>query len=193
MTKHTLLRSAVFFLCGAFAGVLITSRWHPLTVSAAPQDAPKVAPDLTSLQAEVDHLREVVPGQSHAMTDIGFQFANVWFAGQKKNWPLADFYLNEARQHTYWYIRIRPVRKDSNGNPVDLKALIADLDNTAIAELRDAISKKDSARFVVDYKKTLAGCYVCHKASGKSYLKPQVPKVPPQSLLNYDPNATWPE
>jgi hypothetical protein len=194
MTKNTLLRSSLLFLCGALAGGVIVSRWKPATVAAAPQqDAAKPGPDLASMQAEIDHLKEVVPSQSHAMTDVGFQFANLWFAGQKKNWPLADFYLNEARQHIQWTIRIRPIRKDADGNPVNLKGLFAGIDNSAIADLRDAITKKDSAQFVVGYKETLAGCYGCHKASGKPYLKPQIPKVPPQPLMNFDPAATWPE
>jgi len=193
MTRNTILRSGALFLCGAMAGGFVVSRWKPFTVAAAPQEAAKAAPDLAAMQAEIEHLKEVVPSQSHAMTDVGFQFANLWFAGQKKNWPLADFYLNESRQHIQWTIRIRPVRKDADGNPVNLKGLFAGIDNSAIADLRDAIDKKDSAKFVVGYKETLAGCYGCHKASGKPYLKPQIPKVPPQPLLNYDPAATWPE
>ena len=193
MIKTTILRSGALVLCGAIAGGFFVARWKPSTVAAAPQDAAKPAPDLTAMQAEIDHLKEVVPSQSHAMTDVGFQFANLWFAGQKRNWPLADFYLNEARQHIQWTIRIRPMRKDADGNPVNLKGLFAGIDNSAIADLREAINQKDGAKFVVGYKETLAGCYGCHKASGKPFLKPQIPKVPPQPLLNYDPGATWPE
>jgi hypothetical protein len=193
MTKTTILRSGALLLCGALAGGFFVSQWRPSIVAAAPQDAAKPTLDLAAMQAEIDHLKEVAPSQSHAMTDVGFQFANLWFAGQKRNWPLADFYLNEARQHIQWTIRIRPIRKDADGNPVNLKGLFAGIDNSAIADLREAIDKKDGAKFVVGYKETLAGCYGCHKASGKPYLKPQIPKVAPQPILNYDPGATWPE
>ena len=33
------------------------------------------------------------------MMDVDYHFANLWFAGQSKNWPLAQFYLNETRAH----------------------------------------------------------------------------------------------
>src|SRR6185295_1108918 len=52
---------------------------------------------VVALQAEINRLKEMVPDQSHAMKDVGYHFANLWFAGQKKNWPLADFYWSETR------------------------------------------------------------------------------------------------
>src|SRR6202142_715088 len=173
MTKTRLMRSGALFLCGAVAGGFFVSRWKPATVAAAPQDAAKPAPDLASMQADIDHLKEVVPSQSHAMTDVGFQFANLWFAGQKKNWPLAAFYLNEARQHIQWTIRIRPVRKDAEGNPANLKGLLAGFDKGAMAALGDATKKKDRPQLVVGHKEAPAGSYGSHKAPGKPYLKPQ--------------------
>jgi len=39
----------------------------------------------------------------------------------------------------------------------------------------------------------LEACYSCHKASGKPYLRPMIPTVPPQSIITYDPNAKWPQ
>jgi hypothetical protein len=40
-----------------------------------------------------------------------YHFANLWFAGQKANWPLAEFYWSETRYHLRWAMRIVPVRK----------------------------------------------------------------------------------
>ena len=31
-----------------------------------------------------------------------------------------------------------------------------------------------------------------HKASAKPYLRPMIPTTPPQTIINYDPNAKWP-
>lgn len=192
-TKSTWTRSIVLFLCGAVAGGFLVSRVGRMaTVAAAGQDTAKPAPDLAAMQADIEHLKQVVPSQSHTMTDVAFQFGNLWFAGEKKNWPLATFYLNESRQHIQWTINIRPIRKDNDGNPVNLVGLFKGLDNSAIADLRQAIDQKDSAKFVAAYKDTLKGCYGCHIASGKPFLRPQIPRVPPQPLLNYDPDANWP-
>jgi hypothetical protein len=150
-------------------------------------------PDISEMQADIAHLKEVVPSQSHAMTDVAYQFSCLWFAGKESNWPLASFFLNEARQHIRWTIRIRPIRKDLQGYPVDLKGIYDSIDDSVMGKLQQAIDKKDGAQFVAAYKDTLVQCYSCHKASGKPYLRPMVPTVPPQTIINFDPNAKWPE
>ena len=43
------------------------------------------------------------------------------------------------------------------------------------------------------YKTMLESCYACHKASSKPYLRPMVPTAPASTLINFDPNATWPQ
>ncbi len=52
-------------------------------------------------------------------------------AGQRQNWPLAQFYLDETRSHLKWAVRIIPVRKDPAGQDVDLTALRRFLDRVA--------------------------------------------------------------
>ncbi|HKQ38917.1 MAG TPA: hypothetical protein VJ063_12635, partial [Verrucomicrobiae bacterium] len=37
-------------------------------------------PDVTALRAEMERLKGLVPDQSHAMSDVGDHFANLWFA-----------------------------------------------------------------------------------------------------------------
>jgi hypothetical protein len=56
-----------------------------------------------------------------------------------------------------------------------------------------AIGAKDEVKFAAAYRAGLEGCYACHKASGKPYLRPMVPQVPPQPIINFDPDATWPK
>ena len=81
--------------------------------SIAQQAAPTA--DVAELKAEIEALKGMLPSQSHSMVDVEFQFANLWFAGKNQNWPLATFYLNETRSHLNWTVRLRPVRKLSNG------------------------------------------------------------------------------
>jgi len=49
-----------------------------------------------TLQADVDRLKSIVPTQSHTMTDVGYHWANLWFAAQHRNWPLARFFFRAA-------------------------------------------------------------------------------------------------
>jgi len=188
MRKTLPYRELLVLALGILLGFLLSNRMHHLTQPATvmAQDA---APDLAAMQADIAHLKEVVPSQSHSMTDVGYQFANLWFAGKEKNWPLADFFLNESRQHIVWTIRIRPIRKDTAGNPVDLKSIFDVISNGPLKNLTQAIQDKDSDHFASAYKQMLNGCYSCHVVSGKPFLRPVVPQTPPQTIISFDPGS----
>jgi len=168
-------------------------RDHGLHAHEAQSSAKAGAFDLEAMQNDIAHLKDVVPSQSHSMAGVAFQFSNLWFAGKARNWPLATFFLNEARQHIRWTIRIRPVRKSPAGDPVDLQGIYDAIDGGTMVKLQQAIDSKDGAKFEAQYKETLAECYSCHKASGKPYLRPTIPTSPPQSIINFDPHASWPQ
>jgi cytochrome c553 len=187
MTTSSLLRSLLLLVIGAGAGAFVATR-------LAHRQAPvPVAAQTTTLQADVAHLKDIVPGQSHAMIDVGYHMANLWFAVERKNWPFAAFEVDETRNRIRWTIRINPIRKDPEGKPVDLKSIFDAIDTSSMASLKQAVEKKDSAAFGVAYRQMLESCYACHKASGKPYLRPMVPSAPQQSIMNYDPAATWPQ
>ena len=187
MTPSSLVRSLLLLLIGAGAGAFVATR---LAHRGAPLPA---AAQATTLEADVAHLKDIVPGQSHAMIDVGYHMANLWFAVERRNWAFAAFEVDEARNRIRWTIRINPIRKDPEGKPVDLKNIFDAIDTTSMNLLKQAGEKKDSAAFGVAYRQMLESCYACHKASGKPYLRPAIPSVPPQTIMNYDPGATWPE
>jgi hypothetical protein len=149
--------------------------------------------DLDALRADVARLKANAPSQSHTMSDVGYHWTNLWFAGEKKNWPLAQFYFQESRQHILWTIQLRPVRKGPDGSDVNLVPIFESIDTSAFKSVADAIQAKDSAAFSAAYRETLQACYGCHKASGLPYLRPEVPTQPSQSIINFDGAATWPQ
>jgi hypothetical protein len=187
MTTSSLLRTLPLLVIGAGAGALAATR---LAQSASPMPP---SAETTTLQADVAHLKDIIPGQSHAMIDVGYHMANLWFAVERKNWAFAAFEVDETRNRIRWTIRINPVRKDPEGKPVDLKSIFDAIDTTSMTSLKQAVEKKDIVAFGAAYRQMLESCYACHKASGKPYLRPAIPSVPPQSIMNYDPGATWPE
>jgi hypothetical protein len=182
MLKHFLI-----FVCGGLIGGLII--WK-LPAHSQPIEAAK--PDLAKLGSDVDRLNNIMPNLSHVMADVAFQYSNLWFAGEKKNWPLAMFYYNETRGRIRWMLRINPNPKTPQGEVVNLQGIFDGIDTSSLAGLKDAIEKKDSAKFVAAYKLMLEGCYSCHKSAGRPYLRPMVPTAPPQNIINYDPDAKWP-
>lgn len=193
MARTRKLQALLIFASGVLLGLAVPGMrkviW-PTPVKA--QDA-KGAPDLAAMQADITHLKEVVPSQSHTMTDVGYQFANLWFAGRHKNWPLAEFFLNESRQHIVWTIRIRPVRKNPDGGSIDIRALFEGIQDGALKDLTQSIANRNETEFTTSYKKMLEACYGCHRAAAKPFLRPMIPTLPPQSIINFDPDAKWPE
>ena len=186
-------------IVGIALSVVLACRQNPApaaSASTAPAGASqaKTEPvmDLPALQAEVTRLKGLTPSASVAMADVGFHFSNLWFAAGKQNWPLATFYYNETRNHIRWMIRINPMPKGPDGNPVDVQGIFDGIDTSTLKALKDVIDKKDSAQFPVVYRQMLEACYSCHKSVGRPYLRPQVPTTPPQTIINLDPAANWP-
>src|SRR5436853_1220753 len=104
--------------------------------------------EMATLKAEIEQLKGRLPSQSHAMMDVDYHFTNLWFAGQSKNWPLAQFYLNETRSHLRWAVRIVPVRRIPGGE-VDLSGLLEAVDRTGLTEIGKAIADQNSEGFAL--------------------------------------------
>ena len=143
--------------------------------------------DVAALKAEMERLKGVVPDQSHAMKDVAYHFTNLWFAAQKLNWPLADFYLSETRSHLRWAVRIIPIRKTPQGQDLRLADILEPMDKSVLTELQATVAAKDIEAFRAKYEQTLNTCYACHVAAGKPFLRLQIPKQPEAQIVRFEP------
>jgi hypothetical protein len=174
---------------------LSKAAWRANAFAQAPDQATTTT---TSLPAEkvvndVAILKDKIPDQSHAMTDVDYHFSNLWFAAHANNWPLATFYWNESISHMKWAVRIIPVRKDAAGQEIKLGDILQAIENSPYMQIGKTIEAKDLAEFEKAYRFTLDGCYSCHKAADKPYLRPHIPERPASSMINFDPHAVWPK
>jgi hypothetical protein len=191
MTQRTQSRTAWLFV--ALSGIATAGLWLIWSASTdaaklrAAEPSPATNPEIAVLQAEVARLKGIVPDQSHAMKDVAYHFANLWFAGQKKNWPLADFYWSETRSHLRWAVRIIPVRKDSQGHEIRLTDILDPIDKVTLQRVGDTIKAKDSTKFADAYKQMLDSCYACHLAVGKPFLKLKIADQPEVPIINFEP------
>ena len=189
----TCVRCLGLFTCALLVGgTLACQQAKPAPAAATPSDD-AAAKELAAMKADIQTLKDKATSASVAMADVSFHWSNLWFAGQAGNWPLANYYYSEARNHVRWLIRINPLPKGPDGMPVDLKGIFDAIDTSTFAAVKAAIDKKDSAQFPVVYKAALESCYSCHKSVGRAYLRPQIPKTVPQTIVNMDPTARWPE
>ena len=196
MTKPSVLQSVVLLLCGLALGVLVvTSAGYSLGAQTPAPRGGAPAPDLKTLQADVERLKALVPSNSHIMMDVQWHWTNLWFAGQAKNWPLAQYQFNEGRGHILWLTKKSPIIKSSGPNKedIDIAGIFDGVDTSSLADLKKAIEMKASAKFAATYKTMLESCYSCHKAVGRPYIRPMIPTAQVQSMMNMDPNADWPK
>jgi hypothetical protein len=196
MKNRVALRASVLTGTGVILGLLLGAAFsgpnHTVETRAFAEGKPSGVTEVTNANL-VPGVKEVLPDQSHAMADVGYHFANLWFAADKENWPLAKYYLEETRSHLNWAVRLHPVRTTKAGSQVDLKGILQAIDNSFLSEIDTAITNKDASAFKTAYQQTLEGCYACHKACEKPFLRPQIPAAPGVSILNFDPNAAWPQ
>ena len=141
---------------------------------------------------DVANLKDKIPDQSHAMTDVDYHFSNLWFAAQARNWPLANFYWKESQSHMEWAVRIIPVRRDSAGHEIKLRDILQSIENSPFMQVGKTIDAKDLRGFKKAYRYVLEGCYSCHKAADKPYLRPHIPERPASNMINFNPQADWP-
>jgi hypothetical protein len=180
-----MMRARVTLALGSLVLVTVFSGCEQTSPAASQTPADRLA-------AQVKALEDLLPSQSHMMADVGEHFTNLWFAGRAENWPLADFYLSEARSHLRWAVRRIPVRKDSRGQDVNLVKILEAFENSQLTGLKQTLDRKDRTGFESVYKESLTVCYSCHKAADKPYLRPQIPNEPASRIMNFDPKADWP-
>lgn len=181
---------AVGFGAGLLLSGLFELLFEPLVLQAnAQSNVPRKVSDADKAQLDLKTFAGDLPDQSHVMADVGYHFANLWFAADKQNWPLANYYLGETRSHLRWVVRIRPDRKTKAGADVDLKGILDAVDNSFLSQVGKAITNQDGVAFRSAYRQTLEGCYACHQACEKPFLRPHIPTAPSTSIINFDTGA----
>src|SRR5260370_16542877 len=121
MKQHLDFRPGVLLAVGIGVGLLLSGApglvLEPLVLQGHAQQimSPKPSAAVTA-QLDLQTLSERSPDQSHAMADVGYHFANLWFAADNQNWPLANYYLAEPQSHLKC-----PVRPHSCRQPTPAK------------------------------------------------------------------------
>src|SRR5258706_3079893 len=150
---------AISFGVGALLSAASGVLFGPLVPQAyAQQKIPMKPSAVDDAQRTVRTGSENSADQALVMVDVGYHFANLWFAVEKQNWPLANYYLGETRSHLRWAVRLHPVRQTKTGD-VDLKGILDAVDNSLLSAIGAAITNKDSAKFQIAYRQTIEGWY----------------------------------
>ena len=91
MKKSTALRASALIATGGVVGFLSSAVLHGpsgiVETRASAEEKPTGAIEVTNAPSVPSTNNGLLPDQSHAMVDVGYHFANLWFAADKENWP----------------------------------------------------------------------------------------------------------
>jgi hypothetical protein len=110
------------------------------------------------------------PGLVEIMMATQSHHAKLWYAGNARNWDLADYQVDELKEGLEDAAKLIP---DYKGVPIG--SMINNLMMPPIEEVEAAIKAQDRAKFVAAYDKLTAACNTCHNGSKRGFIVIQRP------------------
>jgi hypothetical protein len=104
------------------------------------------------------------------MMTIQNHHAKLWYAGNARNWELADYQVDELKETLEDAGKLIP---DYKGVPV--RSMVDNLAMPPIEDIEGAIKAKDHTKFVAAYDKLTAACNSCHEGSKRGFIVIQRP------------------
>lgn len=117
-----------------------------------------------------------VPGLGELMSLQQMRHTKLWLAGQAGNWRLASYEIDELGEGFDDVVRLHPTHKDS---PVAPKDAIPRMVIAPLADLRQAVEKRDAAAFTLAFDTLTAQCNSCHEATNFGFNRVQRPATNP--------------
>ena len=136
------------------------------------------------LQNNIDSLNKKIantykPGFGEFMSSIQAHHSKLWFAGQNKNWKLADFEVHEIMEALDDIREFQKERKESES---------IDMINPVLDTVNSAIQQKDPVKFRNSFTLLTNTCNNCHKAVDFEFIKIKVPENTPFSNQDFKAN-----
>jgi cytochrome c553 len=119
---------------------------------------------------------EVAP----AMGDMQRFVEKLYFAGQARNWELANFYLHEIEETADEIIRANVFDEG-----VAVSAFLKTMLPPAIEATEEAIKAQDSRQFASRYEGLITSCNACHQSTKHGFVKITVPRQPTYQNQNF--------
>src|SRR4051812_21592797 len=137
---------------------------------------------LLPVAASAEPKEPYMPGLGEIMTLQQMRHLKLWFAGQARNWPLADYELDELKEGYEDIVKYYPT-KDDAPTGVMASAVI----EKEVADLNKAIEAKDRKQFTTAFDKLTASCNACHQSSKKTFIVVQRPPANPYANQSFAP------
>jgi len=123
---------------------------------------------IDSLETKLTHIYK--PGFGVLMSNIQAHHSKLWFAGNNKNWNLAQYEVKELKEIIADILKYQNEREESE---------LIEMINPAIDSLNIAIKQQNSKSFENSYLFLTELCNNCHQSTNFEYNLVKVPKNSP--------------
>ncbi|HEX2843086.1 hypothetical protein [Hyphomicrobium sp.] len=128
------------------------------------------------LAAERPETESYAPGLGEFMTMTQVRHAKLWFAGEEKNWSLANYEIDEIKEGLEDASKLHPIH---DGFPV--ADMIKAATEAPLELLSKSVEAKSRADFTTAFDKLTAGCNTCHAGVKHAFIEIKRPTAPPLS------------
>jgi hypothetical protein len=126
-------------------------------------------PILADAQSPENSRKSYTPSLGVIMGVTQLRHFKLWYAGNVRNWALADYELAQIKASCQDAITLYP-----NHPEADMSSMIAPAE-----EVHSAIEAKDGQRFDRAFEKLTSACNDCHKAVNLGFIEMRVPRISP--------------
>lgn len=110
------------------------------------------------------------PKLAELMLMLQVRHTKLSLAGEARNWPLADFQIEELKEVLEDVETHHPTFKD-----IPIKKMIETIAMPPIAEIEKAVAAKSRAQFVQAFARLTAACNSCHHGAHRDFVVIQRP------------------
>jgi hypothetical protein len=134
-------------------------------------------PFLVTAQTPQRSSPKYVPRLSDIMSAVQFRHLKLWAAGQKQNWELAAYELDQVKAGLAEALTLY----------TDIPVTSFSAIETPLKSMDGAISTKNSSEFSNSFKGLTTACNSCHQAIGRGFIFITVPTTSPFSNQSFSP------
>jgi len=123
------------------------------------------------------------PSLGDIMGTTQLRHFKLWYAGNVKNWGLANYELGQINASFQDAVRLYP-----NIPVADMNSMTQPAE-----EIRGAIEAKDGAKFEKAFEKLTVACNACHEAAGLGFIEMRVPMTSPMMTSPFSDQSFAPK
>ena len=128
--------------------------------------------------------KSYLPDLGDFMAGIQRNHEKLWFAGQARNWPLADYHLAELKEILSDVEDYIPRYKS-----VPIGEMIDAVITGQIADLERAVAAKDFTKFSASFDALTQACNSCHQAVGRGFIVIKRPMLSTYTNQDFSPKS----